>query len=126
MATKRLLITGSRTWDKPEVIAYWLARFAKKWHGHRRVLISGHCPYGADRLAEAVAHEFGFQLHLVPANWKQHGRRAGFVRNTEMVEMQPDHCIAFIRDGSNGATMCRNLAKARGIPTKTVLYDSHS
>ncbi len=121
--TKRLLVTGSRTWDKPEVINYWLNRFAVKWDGYRLILISGHCPKGADYLAELAASTYGFRIHAVPADWKRWGRKAGFVRNTEMVELRPDHCIAFIRDGSNGATACRNLAKAKGIPTKTVLYE---
>lgn len=117
--TVRVLVTGSRTWDDVDylekVFSAWDARIGSNV---RKVLVSGNCPSGADMLAEKAVEKLGWELELYPADWDKHGRRAGFVRNSEMVESSPDFVVAFIKDNSKGASMTARLARKNELPVE--------
>jgi len=112
----RVLVTGSRDWSDAQVVEL-LMQDIKRNAGEDVVLVSGNCPSGADKIAEDIAIKFGWTLELHPAQWKEHGKRAGFVRNAEMVELGADICLAFIKDESAGATNTVTKARIAKIPT---------
>lgn len=120
---RRVLVTGSRTWDNLPIIKYALD-YQNVLESHYMTLVSGACPYdrfgrSADAMAEEIAENLGWTVERHPADWGTHGKRAGFVRNAEMVGSGVDVCLAFIRNGSKGATMTRDLAEKAGVETLT-------
>lgn len=116
-----LLITGSRDWNDLSYLREVLARFDAE---HDNItLISGACPNGADRMCEEVAEELGWAVNLHPAQWDKYGRRAGFVRNADMVNLNPDFCIAFVRNRSKGAMGTVRLSIKAKLRTEVHHYN---
>lgn len=112
----RVLVTGSRTWESREEIMYDLAGLTLLHPG--LTVVHGACPEGADAIAASCARELGLVQEQHPANWRQYGKAAGFRRNAEMVALGADVCLAFIKDGSRGATHTADLAEKAGITTQ--------
>lgn len=86
------------------------------------IIVHGACR-GADNIAGFVATILGFEVRAYPARWEVLGRRAGIVRNQEMLDKEhlPDEPIdlvlAFHEDpalGTGTANMVR-LAEQAGI-----------
>ena len=122
----RVLVTGSRDWDNDRLV--WQAIASTVIENVPPptpiVIVHGACPRGADAHAAAWAHLVAAdgrrpvteERH--PADWDQHGKAAGFRRNAEMVALGADVCLAFIRNGSRGASHTAALAEQAGIPTR--------
>jgi hypothetical protein len=120
----RLLITGSRDWSDKEVVVREMVLVARKF-GQDVTLVSGNASKGGDAICESVAKDMGWVIERHPAKWNRQAdgsfdRRAGFKRNKFMVMLGADACLAFIKDGSAGATNTAMLAELAGIPTKRV------
>lgn len=119
----RVLVTGSREWQGADPIfrilmGVYLDRGAF-------TLVHGACPKGADLIASrwAQSNEWrGIVEERHPADWDHHGRKAGVMRNQEMVNLGADLCLAFIADHSRGATHCARAAEKAGIPTRWLMY----
>lgn len=70
---------------------------------------------GADRMAGAWAVSKGIHISSFPANWAKYGKRAGYVRNKQMLdERHPDLVVAF--PGGRGTAMMVQLAREQGVP----------
>lgn len=108
----KILITGSRTWNKPLVVKQVLNRY----NVPGTVLIHGGAT-GADTIGKIIARSFGWSIIEVPADWDIYGDDAGPIRNREMLDMQPDVVVGFLRSHSHGTMDCLNEAERRGLPT---------
>jgi hypothetical protein len=73
---------------------------------------------GADAMAGMAAKWCRLPVEEYPADWRTHGRRAGFLRNLEMLDQRPDLVIAFQRNGSRGTQHTIDEARKRGIPVE--------
>lgn len=116
----RILVTGSRDWDDEQRVIkmldhYYFQQRRGEEPSSTDILVHGACPTGADEIAHRWAVRTGLTPEPHPADWEKHGKKAGFVRNAEMVELGADVCFAFIRNGSKGATMTADLAERARI-----------
>lgn len=115
----RILITGSRKWFDWNTFNDALNKATKDQSDI--VIVHGDCPTGADSMAKDWALYQSVIQEPHPAEWDRYGKRAGYVRNAEMVELGADLCLAFIKFGSPGSTMTANLAEKKGIEVRRYL-----
>lgn len=117
----RVLVTGSRLFTDRRRLDKVFHAFTKQFRSQgvdSFVLVHGDCR-GCDRLAENVVLGIqGWSVEKHPADWSRHGRRAGWIRNTEMLDSGIDYVLAFPVGESRGTRMTISLAKKRGIPVK--------
>lgn len=120
--TYRILVTGSRDWTDQGIVHISLA--VAVYENVPAVVVHGACPTGADAQAGWWARRYahlGITEEAHPADWRINGKRAGFIRNAHMVNLGADLCLAFIRDGSRGASHTAGLAEVAGIPTRRIV-----
>lgn len=108
-----VLVCGSRKWDNREIIAQALYDL----HEENVTVIHGDAK-GADRIAGDEAEALYYQVHRYPANWDRYGKLAGFKRNLEMLDQEPDLVLAFQVGKSRGTQHTIDHARKRGIPVK--------
>lgn len=120
----RVLICGGRDYtdwetfrDKLEAIA--LERFPRTPEDeygnylYAVTIIQGDAK-GADHLAVSWAMVNWAHLLSFPADWDKYGKRAGYIRNKQMLdEGKPDLVIAF--PGGKGTDMMVDLARKAGV-----------
>ena len=108
----RVLVCGGRHYDDTRA----LYRALDALDPAPTLIIEGGA-FGADAMASKWAHLRGVQLKTYSADWKQHGRAAGPIRNQQMIdEGRPDLVVVFI-GGTGTADMVRR-AQLAGIPVK--------
>lgn len=120
----RILITGSRDWpmeyEGREVIRNAILDLANEYpiDWDEVTIVHGHCPTGADAIANSIGKMYGLKVERHPADWERFGKYAGPKRNKEMVDLGADVCLAFPIGASRGTRGCMKLAKDAGIPVK--------
>jgi hypothetical protein len=67
---------------------------------------------GADKLGERFAEEFKLEKRIFYPDWNKYGKRAGFIRNKDIVE-NSDKLIAFWDSKSKGTKLTIDLAKEK-------------
>jgi hypothetical protein len=81
------MVTGSRDWTELSVIRMALAAFYPGRTGDwlAPTIVHGDAR-GADRMASEIAKRMGYGVEAHPADWERHGKRAGPIRNREMLD----------------------------------------
>lgn len=121
----RILVTGSRDWTDRDTIYSALEEARGDVPHDQIVLVHGKCPTGADEIAAHYAEVMDWGIDPHPAKWDKYGRKAGIIRNVEMVNavvavrhLEPVVCLGFIKDYSHGSTHCATYAGACGIEVR--------
>jgi len=109
-----VLICGSRGWRLHEPIYEVLKTLPPE-----AVLVHGGAR-GADSVAGALAHQMGIEVEVYKADWARYGKRAGSVRNQQMLdEGKPGVVFAFYSgpEKSRGTLDMIGRAKKAGVQT---------
>ena len=67
----------------------------------------------ADTFGENWARFWDYPVERYPAAWSMHGKKAGILRNIEMLNANPSHAVEF--PGGKGTAHMNSLLKGRGI-----------
>lgn len=117
----KLIIAGGRTYsDFNQVEASFLAYLEEHQLESKDMLIVSGGASGADRLGEQLAKKHGLAVKVFPADWNQHGKAAGPIRNKEMATFA-DGLLAFWDGASRGTKSMIALAKGEGLTVSVTL-----
>jgi hypothetical protein len=120
----RVLVCGGRDFGRDlttcKFIAEYLDKRLKDNAFNHLTIIEGDA-LGADKRAGQWAIFNNVQLEVYPADWERYGKRAGYIRNKQMLEEgKPDLVIAF--PGGKGTANMVKLAREAGVPVEEVTY----
>jgi hypothetical protein len=115
----KLAVVGTRTFDREDILTAYLDR--RRVAEASLMIISGGAP-GADRLAAAYARRHCLPLLQFRADWATHGRRAGPIRNRQIVD-GADELVAFWDEASPGTRISLDLAVQKRIPATVITFD---
>lgn len=115
----RMIITGSRHYNDKETIIDAIEENLGDCYIEDVVIIEGGAR-GADTIAHNHGLDMGYVVETYHANWDKYGKKAGGIRNQQMVDSGADICLAFPLEGSIGTYDCIRRAKKSGIHTVVV------
>jgi len=115
----KLIIAGGRNFNDYSLVKSKLDHLLANHTGVIEI-VSGKAK-GADSLGERYAKEHNHTVKEFPADWDQYGKKAGFMRNTQMADYGT-HLIAFWDGVSVGTKMMIGLATDKGLKVKVVRY----
>lgn len=109
----KLAIIGSRDFSNYKLLKAVLDRLI---FGEDDIIVSGGAD-GADKLAERYARENNIKTLILKPDWNKYGRRAGFMRNTDIWDASTSG-IAFWDGESKGTKHSFEISKKQN---KTLL-----
>ena len=116
----KVLVCGARDWKERGPIEREMRKLPPG-----TIIIHGKAP-GADTIAGQVAMALGFPVRDYPADWDKHGKAAGPIRNSKMLQKEHrldepiDQGLAFHKDieHSKGTWDMVKKLRAKFIPTE--------
>lgn len=123
----KVIVAGGRDFTDYEFMRESLGNllWMEDFCGDSEIKIISGMADGVDTLAIRFADEFELTRILFPANWKQHHRMAGFLRNEDMMEVAT-HLVAFWDGKSKGTQHIIELAKKKCIPYRIFMYNQNN
>jgi len=118
---KKICIAGSRHLTNTKQISEIL--FKHLWGKEKEtIIINGGCPQGVDYIAASLARQKHMLIQFFDADWDEHGKAAGPIRNKEMAEVADE--LILIWDGrSLGSASMKNEALAKKLPIYEYVFD---
>lgn len=117
----RILVCGSRHFNDYERLKKEVLNALPVGDYLDATIISGHAK-GADSLGERLAKDMGWKCEIYPALWEILGKRAGPVRNAQMLSQgKPELVIAFLAEDSVGTKNMIDQSRKAGV--KVIVID---
>jgi hypothetical protein len=117
----KVVIAGGRDFnDFPMLCAEMDKLLVEQIKTNKITIISGGAR-GADTLGERYARLKNFGLIKMKADWNEHGKKAGFIRNKEMLH-SADGVVCFWDKKSKGTGHMVNITKGSLIPLRIISY----
>lgn len=118
------LVAGSRCFEDVVLLFDKLDYFLQR---QEEVLIVHGGAQGADSIAAQYAEHRGFETKVFLPDWEGLGKKAGFVRNKEMIDFISKYpnkgCVVFWDGESKGTAHTIKLTKEYGIPLRVIKFD---
>jgi len=115
----RILITGGRDFTDTEFIDSVLDKVYYDYLEEIHLILGG--ASGVDTLAQCWATNKKVDHEVIYAEWKKYGKRAGYLRNMEMVHKNPD--LAIIFPGGIGTSMMKKICNDYKVELIEPEYD---
>ena len=119
----KLIIAGGRDFNDMELLSMTVQHLADTELADKSVSIVSGMARGADALGYLFAHQRGVVVHEFPAQWDRYGKKAGFMRNTQMAK-EADGLLAFF-SGSNGTAHMIKCMADLNKPVWIVPYNGY-
>ena len=114
----KVIIAGSREFEDYYFLEKKLNHIFSKWPFSEIEVVSGGAK-GVDHLGEMYAEAKGCALKVFPADWNEHGKAAGPIRNKQMAEYAT-HLVAFWDGKSRGTKNLIDTAKKLELKFKVI------
>ena len=121
---RRVIVAGSKNFDDYDFMKRKLDEYFSEAGGEPvETIVSGHAD-GADKLGERYAAERGLPCSVFPAAWEKYGRKAGPMRNSQMLDYASERSpevVAFWNGTSSGTFDTIKKACRKGIPCRVFI-----
>lgn len=114
MVSKKIAIVGSRKFRELSLVKDYIDSLPLD-----TIIVSGGA-LGVDQMAEASALARGMTTQIYLADWKNFGRKAGAIRNAEIVA-EADEVVAFWDGESKGTAITIEFTRKAGKPLKIIV-----
>ena len=123
----KILVCGGRHFESYGLLKVVLGKLIENFYIDISMseIVSGHCQ-GADMLGEKYAEEYGISVKRFPADWEKYKRKAGPIRNKQMIdyisEFENKLVVAFTTADTVGTRNTIKLAQKNNIPVVEIPY----
>lgn len=124
-----IVVTGSRDLHDYEWVKSILCTVILDYNLPKRVCLYEGEAAGLDLTAKRAGYIMEWKIEPFAADWKKHGKKAGLLRNIEMVdalianeEIEKKVCVGFPLPQSRGTVHCLKYAKERGLDVLVTDY----
>lgn len=104
------------SWARRAAVFAYVAALAEK--DRTIVIVSGGAD-GVDNWAADAACKYGLTIHIKRPDWDKHGRRAGMMRNAEIIS-SCDRLVAFWDGASKGTADSIEKARKANKPVEII------